>query len=88
LTFAVAFVPYLFGGTLLSALVDWIAPRRMLIGCDLASGALIAMIALPGAPPKVLVVPGCSGRRVARRSRVCRWCRWCRWGRTRRRAAG
>jgi MFS family permease len=50
LTFAVAFVPYLFGGTLLSALVDRIAPRRMLIGCDLVSGALVAVIALPGTP--------------------------------------
>lgn len=50
LTFAVAFVPYLFGGTLLSALVDRIAPRRVLIGCDLVSAVLVAVIALPVTP--------------------------------------
>jgi MFS family permease len=50
LTFAVAFVPYLFGGTLLSALTDRIAPRRMLVGCDLISAGLAAVLALPGTP--------------------------------------
>jgi MFS family permease len=50
LTFAVAFIPYLFGGTLLSGLVDRIAPRRLLIGCDLFAAVLVAAIALPAMP--------------------------------------
>lgn len=54
LVFAVAFVPHLFGGTLLSGLVDRIPPRRLLIGCDLIGAALVAAIALPAMP--VLVV--------------------------------
>lgn len=50
LTFVVAFVPYLFGGTLLSGLVDRLPPRMLLVGSDLVAAGLIALIALPGLP--------------------------------------
>jgi MFS family permease len=50
LTFAVAFVPYLFGGTLLSGLVDRWPPKRLLVGCDLVAATLVALMALPRMP--------------------------------------
>lgn len=50
LTFVAAFAPYLFGGMLLSALVDRLAPKQVLIGCDLLGAALVAVIAIPGVP--------------------------------------
>lgn len=50
LTFAVAFVPYLFGGTLLAALADRIAPKSLLVGFDLAGAALLAVTTIPGVP--------------------------------------
>ena len=54
LTFAVAFLPYLFGGTLLAALVDRLRPKTMLIGFDLVGAGLIAVTAIPGVPIVVL----------------------------------
>jgi predicted MFS family arabinose efflux permease len=56
LTFAVAFLPYLFGGTLLSALVDRLRPKTLLVGVDLAGAALIGVTVLPGVPIPVLYV--------------------------------
>ena len=56
LTFTLSFLPFLFGGTLLSGLVDRIPPRRLLAGCDLLSAALVAVMALPGLPIAVLLV--------------------------------
>ncbi|MDP9094635.1 MAG: MFS transporter [Actinomycetota bacterium] len=50
LTFAVAFVPYLFGGTLLSGLVDRWPPKRLLVGCDLVAATLVVLMAIPGMP--------------------------------------
>jgi MFS family permease len=50
LTFAVAFVPYLFGGTLLSGVVDRVRPKPLLVGCDLVAGVVVVFIALPGLP--------------------------------------
>jgi MFS family permease len=55
LTFTLSFLPYLFGGTLLSGLVDRIPVRRLLAGCDLLSAALVAVLALPGLPIAVLL---------------------------------
>ncbi len=64
LTFVVAFLPYLVGGTLLSGLVDRLPPRRLLIGADLLGASLVAALALPGVPLvavfAVLVVLGCA----------------------------
>jgi MFS family permease len=54
LTFAIAFLPYLFGGTLLSALVDRVRPKHLLVGIDLAGAGLIAIAAIPGLPIPVL----------------------------------
>ena len=57
LTFALGFTPYLVSGALLSAVVDRIPLRRLLVGCDLACAALVAAMAIPGLP-----VPACSWR--------------------------
>jgi MFS family permease len=54
LTFAVAFLPYLFGGVLLSALVDRMAPRRLMMGCDALSGCVVAGIAVGSVPVPVI----------------------------------
>ncbi|MDN3355244.1 MFS transporter [Actinomadura sp. DC4] len=54
LTFTMAFLPYLFGGTLLSGLVDRVPPRRLLAGCDLGSAAIVAVMTLPGTPVPAL----------------------------------
>src|ERR1700710_1897782 len=53
-TFAVAFLPYLIGGTLLSAMVDRFPPKSFLIGVDLIGMALLAVTAIPGVPLPVL----------------------------------
>ncbi|MEU4233126.1 MFS transporter [Nonomuraea sp. NPDC026600] len=56
LVFTVAFVPYLFGGVLLSALADRVAVRRLLVGCNLTTAALAAAMAAPGSPVGVVLV--------------------------------
>ena len=50
---ALSFVPYLLGGILLGAAADRLPARRVLVGCDLASAALVACMVIPGMP-----VPG------------------------------
>jgi MFS family permease len=55
LTFTLSFLPFLFSGTLLSGFVDRIPRRRLLAGCDLASAALVGLMALPGLPIPVLL---------------------------------
>jgi predicted MFS family arabinose efflux permease len=55
LTFALGFVPHLFGGTLLSSVADRFPVRRTLIFCDLASAGLVALMALPGLPIPLLL---------------------------------
>ncbi|MEV0595210.1 MFS transporter [Nonomuraea cavernae] len=79
LVFTVAFVPYLFGGVLLSALVDRVAIRRLLVGCNLLTAALAAAMTLPGLPVAVvlalalgmgLVAPVFAGARAAMLPRV------------------
>jgi MFS family permease len=54
LTFAVAFAPYLLGGLLLSGLVDRLQPKRLLISFDIAAGALVCVMVIPGVPIAVL----------------------------------
>jgi Transmembrane secretion effector len=56
LTFAVAFLPQLISGTLLSAVVDRVPTRRLLIGCSLLSAAVELAVALPANPVPVLLV--------------------------------
>ncbi|MEV0349600.1 MFS transporter [Nonomuraea sp. NPDC050680] len=79
LVFTVAFVPYLFGGVLLSALADRVAIRPLLVGCNLTTAALAAAMALPGSPVGVvlamafgmgLVAPVFAGARAAVLPRV------------------
>ena len=55
LTFALGFLPHLFGGALLSSLADRFPVRRTLIGCELASAGLVALMALPGMPIPLLL---------------------------------
>jgi len=54
LTFTIAFMPYLLGGTLLAALVDRVRPKTLLIGIDLAGAALLTVAATGGVPIPVL----------------------------------
>jgi MFS family permease len=56
LTFAVGFVPYVFGGTLLSGIVDRVPPRRLLVSCCLGSAGLTAVMAIPRLPVPVLLL--------------------------------
>jgi len=53
-TFSIAFVPYLFGGALVSSLADRVRPRRVLVTCNLLSAALVAVMILPSASIPVL----------------------------------
>jgi predicted MFS family arabinose efflux permease len=55
LTFTLAFLPYLFGGALLSGLVDRVPPRRLMVGCDLLSAAIVALMAVSAVPVPVLL---------------------------------
>jgi MFS family permease len=50
LTFTLAFVPSLLGGTLLSALVDRVPPRRLMVTCDLVSAGMVVVMAAGHAP--------------------------------------
>ncbi len=50
LTFTLAFVPSLVGGTFLSALVERFPPRRLMVSCDLLSAAMVAVMAAGHAP--------------------------------------
>ena len=54
-TFTLAFLPYLFGGALLSSLVDRVPPRSLMIGCDLLSAAIVALMAVSAVPIPVLL---------------------------------
>jgi MFS family permease len=54
LAFALGFVPYLFGGALLSGVVDRVRPRRLVVTCDLGAAVLAAAMALPGLPVAAL----------------------------------
>ncbi|MEP6893927.1 MAG: MFS transporter, partial [Gaiellaceae bacterium] len=56
LTFALAFVPYLFSGTLLSATVDRLPVRRLMVLCDVMCGCLVGTMAVRGVPVGVLLL--------------------------------
>jgi MFS family permease len=59
LTFALGFLPYLIGGTLLSGLVDRVPPRRLLITLDLTSVVIVASMAIPSMPIAGLLILLC-----------------------------
>jgi hypothetical protein len=52
--YAVTLIPWLLGGPLLSGLGDRFPRRAVMIGCDLGCAVLVALMAVPGAPPAVL----------------------------------
>jgi MFS family permease len=54
LTFALGFLPFVFGGGLLSSVVDRVRPRRLVVVCNLASAALATAMAVPAIPVPVL----------------------------------
>lgn len=53
--FTAAFTPYLVGGTLLSGLIDRVAPRRLLVTADLAGALLACGMALRPLPVTALL---------------------------------
>lgn len=74
LTFALGFLPYLFGGTLLAGVADRYPARRVLVVCDLVCALCAALMALPLTPIAGLLVlrvvlaavaPVFSGTRMA-----------------------
>ncbi|HEX4254712.1 MAG TPA: MFS transporter [Streptosporangiaceae bacterium] len=56
LVMALSFLPYLIGGVLLSAIVDRLPARRVLVSCDLASAAVVAVMVIPGIPVAGLLI--------------------------------
>lgn len=65
LTFALGFLPYALGGTLLAPLADRLPARRVLVGCDLVCAACAAAMAAPGVPVALLLVLRCAMAFVA-----------------------
>src|SRR3954471_22267138 len=55
LTFAIAHLPWLLGGPLLSALADRLPRHRVLIAADIARAVLLAAMAIPGMRLEVLL---------------------------------
>ncbi|MFJ2785594.1 MFS transporter [Streptomyces sp. NPDC093249] len=60
LTFALGFLPYLVGGTLLAGLTDRLPPRRLLVVCDLFCALCVAAMIAPAAPVAVLLALRCA----------------------------
>ncbi|MFI6418642.1 MFS transporter [Streptomyces sp. NPDC050842] len=60
LTFALGFLPYLLGGTLLAGLTDRLPPRRILVVCDLVCAACVAVMVVPATPVAVLLALRCA----------------------------
>ena len=72
LTFALGFLPYLVSGALLSAVVDRMPLRRLLVGCDLVCAGLVGVMAAPdrlggGVHPSPLALPDRGAERADRR---------------------
>ncbi|MGW2189539.1 MFS transporter [Streptomyces sp. NPDC001719] len=64
LTFALGFLPYLVGGTLLSGIADRYPARRVLVVCDLLCATGAAAMALPVTPVAGLLVLRCLNAAV------------------------
>jgi MFS family permease len=54
--YTVGFLPWLIGGPTLAGLADRIPRRTVMIGCDLASMVLVAVMAVPAVPLWALIV--------------------------------
>ncbi|MFF9911581.1 MFS transporter [Streptomyces sp. NPDC013457] len=65
LTFALGFLPYLLGGTLLAGVADRYPPRRVLVVCDLVCAACVALMVVPVMPVAGLLVLRCAVAAVA-----------------------
>ncbi|MFD7875762.1 MFS transporter [Streptomyces sp. NPDC059766] len=59
LAFALGFLPYLIGGTLLAGVADRHPARRVLVVCDLVCAGCVALMVTPGAPIAVLLALRC-----------------------------
>lgn len=60
LAFAVGFLPYLVGGTLLAGAADRFPTRRVLVVCDLVCAGCTALMVLPATPVAGLLVLRCA----------------------------
>jgi MFS family permease len=56
LTFSLAFLPYLFAGVLFSSAVDRLPARAVLVGCNLVSALIVALMAAFALPVAALLV--------------------------------
>ncbi|MEV7545774.1 MFS transporter [Streptomyces sp. NPDC089915] len=65
LTFALGFLPYALGGTLLAGLADRHPARRVLTACDLVCAACAAAMVWPGTPIAGILVLRCAMAFVA-----------------------
>ncbi|MET3983445.1 MFS transporter [Streptomyces sp. PvR034] len=65
LTFALGFLPYALGGTLLAGIADRRPARRVLVVCDLVCALCAAAMVLPGTPVALLFVLRCAMAFVA-----------------------
>ncbi|MET9884359.1 MFS transporter [Streptomyces sp. NPDC006430] len=65
LTFALGFLPYALGGTLLAPIADRRPARRVLVGCDLVCAACAAAMVLPATPVAGLLALRCAMAFVA-----------------------
>lgn len=55
LVFAIGFVPHLASAVLLSAVVDRVRVRRLMVGCNIISAVLATAMTVPGTPVAVLL---------------------------------
>ncbi|WP_030669168.1 MFS transporter [Streptomyces rimosus] len=65
LTFALGLLPYVIGGTLLSAIADRCPARRVLVVCDLLCAGCAAAMVVPGTPVAVLLALRCATAAIA-----------------------
>ncbi|WP_129306505.1 MFS transporter [Streptomyces sp. L2] len=59
LTFALGFLPYVVGGTVLASVADRLPARRVLVTCDLVCAACVALMVAPGTGIGVLLALRC-----------------------------
>ncbi|MGJ5753293.1 putative MFS family arabinose efflux permease [Streptomyces puniciscabiei] len=60
LTFALGFLPYAVGGTLLAPVADRFPARRVLVVCDLVCAGCVALMTLPGTGIGLLLALRCA----------------------------
>ncbi|WKX72665.1 MFS transporter [Streptomyces sp. XD-27] len=65
LAFALALLPYMIGGTLLSAVADRYPARRVLVVCDLLSALCTAAMVVPGMPVAALLALRCVAAAIS-----------------------